>query len=101
MPSPKTLKLEIAAPAQDDLRDIAQYTFTRYGDRQVDIYLQSLYDGMGLLAKNPNIGHHRDDVPGGYQTLNVEKHVLVFTVRGDTLFVARILHQSRDIKRHL
>ena len=51
MPYRKTLKLELSSLAKDDLRDIAQYTFTRYGERQVDIYLQALYDGMELRRK--------------------------------------------------
>lgn len=46
MPYRKTLALELSALAKDDLRDIAQYTFTRYGERQLDIYLAALYDGM-------------------------------------------------------
>lgn len=92
------LKLELSAPATNDLRDIAQYTFTRYGERQVDVYVQALYEGMELLTENPGIGQRRDDIPEGYETLNVEKHVLVFTVEGDTLVIARILHQSRDMK---
>jgi toxin ParE1/3/4 len=101
MPYQKTLKLELSALAKDDLRDIAQYTFTHYGERQVDIYLQALYSGMELLTENPEIGHRRDDIPEGYKILIVEKHVLIFTVQGDSVIIARILHQSRDMKRHL
>jgi toxin ParE1/3/4 len=101
MPYPKTLKLELSRLAQDDLSDIAQYTFTHYGERQVDIYLQALYDGMELLAENPEIGHQRNDLPVGYKSLPIEKHSLVFTVQGESLILVRILHQSRDMQRHL
>lgn len=101
MPYQKTLKLELSTLAKDDLRDIAQYTFTNYGERQVDIYLQALYHGMELLAGNPEIGHRRDDVPSGYKSLLIEKHVIIFTVQGESLIIARILHQSRDMQRHL
>jgi toxin ParE1/3/4 len=101
MPYQKTLKLELSTLAKDDLRDIAQYTFTLYGERQVDIYLQALYDGMELLAENPEIGHRRDDIPSGYKSLPIEKHILVFTIQGESLIIARILHQSRDMQRHL
>jgi toxin ParE1/3/4 len=97
----KTLKLEISEPAKDDLRDIAQYTFAGYGERQMDIYLQSLYDGMELLAENPEIGHHRNDLPEGYEAMNVGKHVLIFTIRDNAIVIARIFHQSRDMKRDL
>ncbi|MCP4933752.1 MAG: type II toxin-antitoxin system RelE/ParE family toxin [bacterium] len=99
MPYPKTLKLEISDPAKDDLQDILQYTFSRYGERQVDVYLQALYEGMELLTDNPEIGHRRNDMPPDYQALNVGKHLLVFTVKDDRIVIARILHQSRDMKR--
>ena len=72
MPYRKTLKLELSSLAKDDLRDIAQYTFTRYGEQQVDIYLQALYDGMELLMENPEIGHRRDDIPESYKSLVIE-----------------------------
>ena len=101
MPYRKTLTLELSSLAKDDLRDIAQYTFTRYGERQVDIYLQALYDGMKLLTENPEIGHRRDDIPKGYKSLVVEKHVLIFTVQGASVIIARILYQGRDMQRHL
>ena len=98
MPYRKTLKLEISEPAKDDLRDIAQYTFIRHGERQVDIYLQALYEGMELLTQNPQIGHRGDDIPEGYETLNIRKHILVFSVKDDSIVISRILHQSRDMK---
>jgi toxin ParE1/3/4 len=101
MQSRNPLRLELSLPAQDDLRDIAQYTFTHYGEQQMDTYLQSLYDGMELLTQNPKMGNARDDLPAGYEALNVENHVLIFTVRGNAIIIARILHQSRDIKRHM
>jgi toxin ParE1/3/4 len=101
MPYQKTLKLELSALAKDDLRDIAQYTFIHYGERQVDVYLQTLYSGMELLTENPEIGRRRDDIPKGYKILNVEQHVLIFTVHGESVIIARILHHSRDMKRPL
>ena len=90
MPYQKTLQLELSSLAKDDLRDIAQYTFTRYDERQVDIYLAALYDGMELLTENPEIGHHRDDIPEGYKSLAIEKHVLIFTVQDESVIIARI-----------
>ena len=63
----------------------------------MDVYLQALYDGMELLTLSPEIGHRRDDIPEGYETMNVEKHVLVYTVKGDAIIIARIIHQSRDM----
>ncbi len=101
MPYRKTLTLELSALAKDDLRDIAQYTFTRYGERQVDIYLQALYDGMELLTENPEIGHRRDDIPESYKSLVIEKHVLIFTVQDESIIIARILYQGPDMQRHL
>lgn len=99
MPYQKTLKLKISASAKNDLRDIAQYTFVNYGKRQVDTYLQTLYDAMELLTKNSKIGHSRNDSLQNYEVLNVEKHLLIFTVNDENVIITRILHKSRDIKK--
>ena len=94
MPYQKALKLKISDLGKLDLKDIAKYTFDNFGERQVDIYLQALFDGMELLTENPCIGHRRDDIPAGYEAFNVEKHVVIFTVRNDALVVARIMHED-------
>ncbi len=101
MPYRKTLNLELSQPAIDDLRDIAQYTFTRYGERQMEDYLDVLEAGMELLSQNPEIGHSRFDLPEGYKCLTVEKHLLIFTIQSESIMVARILHQRLDLQRRL
>ena len=101
MPYRKTRTLKLSSLAKNDLSDIAQYTFTHYGERQVDIYLQALYDGMELLTENPDIGHRRNDLPEGYKSLVVEKHVLIFTAQSASIIIARILYKGRDMQRHL
>ncbi len=101
MPYQKSLKLEISILAKDDLIDISQYTIANYGEEQMDVYLQSLYEGIRLLAENPGIGHFRDDLPKGYEIINIEKHVVVFTIKNDRLIIARIIHSSRDIKKYV
>ena len=70
---------------------MANITFTRSGQQQVDIYLAALYDGMELLTENPETGHRRDNIPEGYKSLVIEKHVLIFTVQGESVIIARIL----------
>ena len=99
MPYQKTLKLKISASAKSDLIDIAQYTFTNYGKQQVDTYLQTLYDAMELLTKNPKIGHSRNDISEGYEILNVESHLLIFKANDENMTIARILHKRQDIKQ--
>ena len=85
MPYQKALNLEITVPAKDDLQDIAQYTFAHHGERQMDNYVQALYDSMELLTKTPKISHRRNDMPEGYEVFNVKKHILVFTVKNNTV----------------
>lgn len=94
MPFPLTL--EISNPAKDDLRDIAQYTFSTYGAAQMDSYLQTLYDTMELLTENPRIAQQRDDLPEGYVAFYAGRHTLIFTVSETTVTVVRVIHQSRD-----
>lgn len=101
MPYPKKYNLEISSLAQNDLRDIAQYTFSQYNEQQVDKYLQLLYDGMDSLTISPSIGQERSYLSKEYKSIPIGKHLIIFTIKDSTVIIIRIIHQSRDIKNHL
>ena len=101
MPYRKTPNLELSGPARDDIEDIAHYTYLKYGEAQVDVYLQILNGRMALIAQDPTIGHRRDDLPKHYRALQAGKHVIVYRTINNTINVARILHGSMDFKKHI
>jgi plasmid stabilization system protein ParE len=53
-----------------------------------------------MLAESPNLGHKRDDLPEGFKAYPAEQHVIVYQLKEETLYIARILHGSMAFKRH-
>ncbi len=53
---------------------------------------------MVLIAENSDIGHKREDLPDNYKAWSVEKHIIVYKLKGQIIHVSRILHESIDFK---
>ncbi len=98
MPYRKIQNLELSSLAQLDIEDILQYTFINHGLKQVDKYLNTLVQAMALIAENSDIGHKREDLPDNYKAWSVEKHIIVYKLKEQIIYVARILHESMDFK---
>ena len=63
---------------------------------------QDLHSAMHLLAENPRLGHTRADVDDRrYRFWRVHSYLIAYRLENDTLLVIRVLHGSRDIRRHL
>ncbi|MDH5553114.1 MAG: type II toxin-antitoxin system RelE/ParE family toxin [Nitrosomonas sp.] len=100
MPYPTITNLELSKLAQADLEDIAHYTYLKFGSEQVDIYFEAMLTGMHAIASTPDIGHKRSDIPQNYKAFRVQKHILIYIQKEKTVYLSRIIHQSRDFKRH-
>ena len=94
-------KFELSDEAKEDIRDISAYTLSTYGERQADIYLDNLYCCLQSIGENPHLGHFRADIPAGYKALGSGRHIIIYTVSATCVFVARILHDSMDMLKHL
>jgi toxin ParE1/3/4 len=94
-------KIELSEGAKADIRDIVSYTQKKYGEQQARKYVALLHHHMELLADMPHLGHSRSDIPIDYKAEVAGKHIIVFTKRAETIFIARILHSSMDFPRHL
>ncbi|MCH8209292.1 MAG: type II toxin-antitoxin system RelE/ParE family toxin [Nitrospinae bacterium] len=88
--------LDLSENAEDDLRNIQQYTFEKYGERQVYVYEEILNKALATLLHNPKLGHKRPDIPPEYKAYPVGQHVIVFRVEDQTVYVVRVLHGSMD-----
>ncbi len=88
--------LDLSENAEDDLRNIQQYTFETYGERQVYVYEEILNKALAALLHNPNLGHKRPDLPPEYRAYPAGQHVIVFRVKEKIVYVVRVLHGSMD-----
>ena len=86
--------------ARDDLKTIWRYSFQKWGERQADLYLQQLDDGIRSLVDFPDIGVPCDHIRAGYRKLQVKRHLIFYRRRDEHIEIVRVLHQAMDVESH-
>jgi toxin ParE1/3/4 len=87
--------------AQSDLNQIWDYTETRWGIDQAEIYLRQLWQHIKIIAARPTSGRACPEVRAGYYKYRSGSHFLFYRITGDGVDVVRILHERMDFERHL
>jgi toxin ParE1/3/4 len=80
--------------AEEDVVEIARYTFQVWGLEQTEKYLSQLEDCCRMIAQNPNLGRHWNGVPRGLRRIEHGKHVIFYRPLDSSIVIARILHHS-------
>ena len=101
MSSPERYILHLSRQAERDIEGILQYTYETYGDAQRQVYAAALDQALATITGNPGLGHGRPDLSDRHRAFNVEQHVVVYTVSGQRINVARVLHGRMDFTRHV
>ena len=86
--------------AEDDIGEIWDYSFDRWGPDQADIYTDAIRDACYALASGKKQGLPARVLPDINKYL-CGAHVVYFLDYPDHLDVIRILHQRQDAERHL
>lgn len=97
MRSNKVFTIELSQESANDLIDIQNYTYTFHGENQWELYNSKLKSAFLKIKKNPLIGHKRVDLPDNFYSWNVEKHLIVYKISDNIIFIIRILYQKMDI----
>jgi toxin ParE1/3/4 len=87
--------------ADADLNDIYTYSYEIYGEDRADTYFLDLRDCLQQLADNPHLGRLARIVRPDLFRHEHDRHIVFYLIEGDGIFVARILHCSMDIERHM
>jgi toxin ParE1/3/4 len=95
------MNLTFSSDAEEDVQEIADYTFEAWGDDQEEIYLSSLYRRLNEISRDPDRWKKRDDLFEGCQTAFAGRHVIFIRIQESEVFVSRILHQSMDVHRQI
>ncbi len=110
-------KLVITDPARNDLTDIRTYTTNTHGPDIADAYDVLMKQAFKDLVDDPfrHGSKDRPEINEGIRTYHVSlsrsraasrikrpRHfVLYFLPKEDELVISRVLHDSRDLARHL
>ena len=92
------MTLRLSRDAQRDLNEIAGYI--EQESHSIDIadeVLDEIYETLRLLPRYPRMGRKRPDLRAGLRSVVVSYYVVFYTVLDQEVYVARILHGSRDL----
>lgn len=95
------MNLIFSPSAIGDLREISDYTLQTWGAEQEDRYLKGLWGKLAEIQSSPESCRLREDLAKGCRSARHGKHVIFFSIKGETLQVIRILHGAMDFNRHL
>jgi len=99
---PKFLLL-LSKWAEDDLAGIADYTLETWGEHQLARYRSLLEQGFDTITRDPNSlrSKAREELFPGCRSLHIGRHLILYRVKGSTVEIARVLHDSMELERHL
>jgi toxin ParE1/3/4 len=86
--------------AEDDVRAIADYTKTVWGDPQAKSYLDDIQKKIVFAAQFPGSGSAVYGLPEAYRKMPVGSHRIIYRIADHQLIVVRILHEREDIPRY-
>lgn len=91
----------LSEEAQNDLREIQCYTHENYGNNQAMQYLIELTANFENISKSPKLGRTREEIDKNLCSFRVSRHIVFYRERPEGIEIARVLHASMDVKRHL
>lgn len=89
-------QLSMSPAAKDDLRDIYQYGFQRWGETKSKSYLNDLKMFIWSLLELPMKDHDRSDLQINMLSKRLDSHVVFYRVVQRKIDIVRILHARQD-----
>jgi len=83
------------------LVDIQNYTFTNYGENQLQKHEAVLDKALKGILFFTNSGHSRPDIPVIYQVVQAGEHMIIYRVEEMKIYVIRVLHASMNFDKSL
>ena len=95
-------RIEIRPEAHEDLKSIEDWSLLNFGWETALKTLDGLFRGMSRLKEFPDSGSLTPDKmlnEAGYRMVIVGRHVIIYKVIGETVFVYRVLDTRRQYTR--
>ena len=89
--------LRISPRASEDLLEIWSY-IADDSEANADGFIDKIYETMELLARQPGLGHHRDELAPGIQSFPLGRYIIFYRVVNGAIEIVRVLHGARDIE---
>lgn len=86
----------ISTEAQDDLLAVWEFSRSRWGTAQADLYLDQLLLRMVWLKSNQGLWRHRPDLGIGFHCYPEQRHVIFFSEISKKIAILRVLDSRMD-----
>lgn len=90
------LSIKITNSARKDLINILKYTLKEFGEKQWQKYGELIDQTFTLISENPNIGHKRSDIPYYCYAWPMAKHLIIYKIENQNIYILRVLHQKMN-----
>lgn len=94
-------EVRLSKAAGADLAEIDAFGSERYGDEATAAYQRGIDRVLTRLKDFPLSGEDRPDYGNGIRCVVHRSHRILYLVCADKIVIARILHHSRDVPRHI
>ncbi len=94
------MKAEFSQHGRNDLIDIWSFIAQDSVDA-ADRLGERFEKAIGLLEENPEAGRARTDLAKGLRSFPVGVYLILYRVRAGRIYVVRIIHGMRDVRKEL
>lgn len=86
---------------EQDLKNIYKKGVSEYGVKQAEKYLQSLQEKFITIAEMPRIYAERKELNPPVRICHHERHLIIYKINSDHIFIIRVLHDRMDYENLL
>ena len=91
----------LSRKAAIDLDGIHEYTTLNFRLAQAQRYLNGMHERFEDLARQPMLGRSAGRLAPNLRRYEYRSHVVSYVAEDEDVLIARVLHQSMDVRRHV
>ena len=93
------MKIKYSPEAELDIDDIWFYIAVDNQEKATEL-INTIKQTCRFLSENPEAGTKRDYLKQGLRHFSIKNRVIYYKIKTNNIEIVRILHGSRDAKKH-
>lgn len=93
--------IRLSEAARIDLAEIDAFGVEQFGDDAAAAYQRGIGETLDRLRVFPSLGEARPGYGSNIRCIIYRRHRILYQLNRDEVVIARVLHHSRDVSRHL
>lgn len=93
------MKIKYSPEAEIDIDDIWFYIAVDNQEKATEL-INTIKQTCIFLSENPKAGTRRDYLKQGLRHFSIKNRAIYYKIKTNNIEIVRILHGSRDVKKH-